>query len=543
MRTTAKFMRGSFLRNSLLASATLFPAMVSVPALAAGNNTVCGAPFTGNTAGNPGDYNAACGIGNQVFGYYPNLPTEQLNNSAFGIQNEVKDSKNSTALGVSNLVNGVENSTAVGASNSITNNYSTAVGSSNETYGVANSTVGIGNVVGNDQAPTASAFSSAFGNENRVIGPAGSSSSGFDASTAVGEANKVYGNQNVAIGNRNSIGSQGNYYNKSFAGGMQATVYGNNSIAIGYQAAAGQGNGAFAANSATALGSSARVESNNSIALGAGSLAQGIHGGPGDYSINGGTPSGLPSAANGVLSIGDANAERQIQNVAAGVVSATSTDAVNGSQLYAVGTAVNTGLSGAAGGLGGGAAWNPATGTWTAPSYNVNGTAHNNVGDALGAVNNSANNLGVSTAAALGGGSTYTAGAGVSAPNYSVQGKNYNNVGNAITALDNNVSGLNNSVNNLGAQVGGLWQNMSAVKQGVQRGYEGTAVALAAAPAMLSQGKKFAIATNWGGFRGQNAFGASALVRVHDNVILNAGIGVGLQYSGVGGRAGALFEW
>jgi len=39
--------------------------------------------------------------------------------------------------------------------------------------------------------------------------------------------------------------------------------------------------------------------------------------------------------------VGSAGQERQIQNVAAGVVSATSTDAVNGSQLYAVGSQFN----------------------------------------------------------------------------------------------------------------------------------------------------------------------------------------------------------
>ena len=36
----------------------------------------------------------------------------------------------------------------------------------------------------------------------------------------------------------------------------------------------------------------------------------------------------------GVVSVGSSGATRQIQNVAAGQVSATSTDAVNGSQLY-----------------------------------------------------------------------------------------------------------------------------------------------------------------------------------------------------------------
>ncbi|MFM0047915.1 adhesin, partial [Paraburkholderia sediminicola] len=50
-----------------------------------------------------------------------------------------------------------------------------------------------------------------------------------------------------------------------------------------------------------------------------------------------------------VVSIGSAGAERQIQNVAAGVLSATSTDAVNGSQLYSVATAVSNITNGTVG--------------------------------------------------------------------------------------------------------------------------------------------------------------------------------------------------
>ena len=93
------------------------------------------------------------------------------------------------------------------------------------------------------------------------------------------------------------------------------------------------------------------------------------------------------------MSVGAAGAERQIQNVAAGVLTATSTDAVNGSQLYAAATATNTAATGAANGLGGGAAWNAATGSWTGPTYNVQGNSYNNVGDALGAVNNNITNI------------------------------------------------------------------------------------------------------------------------------------------------------
>ena len=53
------------------------------------------------------------------------------------------------------------------------------------------------------------------------------------------------------------------------------------------------------------------------------------------YTLAGGT-------ANGTVSIGSASKKRTITNVAAGTVSATSTDAVNGSQLHAVVQAVES---------------------------------------------------------------------------------------------------------------------------------------------------------------------------------------------------------
>ncbi|MDY1462787.1 hypothetical protein SOK05_30050, partial [Pseudomonas aeruginosa] len=58
--------------------------------------------------------------------------------------------------------------------------------------------------------------------------------------------------------------------------------------------------------------------------------------------INGTTHTYAGTAPVGVLSVGAAGAERQIQNVAAGRVSATSTDAVNGSQLNATNTTVDS---------------------------------------------------------------------------------------------------------------------------------------------------------------------------------------------------------
>ncbi|STZ01249.1 Adhesin yadA precursor [Moraxella lacunata] len=55
---------------------------------------------------------------------------------------------------------------------------------------------------------------------------------------------------------------------------------------------------------------------------------------------------GTSKAENGVVSVGSEGGERQIVNVGAGEISATSTDAVNGSQLHALATAINEKLSG-----------------------------------------------------------------------------------------------------------------------------------------------------------------------------------------------------
>lgn len=77
----------------------------------------------------------------------------------------------------------------------------------------------------------------------------------------------------------------------------------------------------------------------------------------------------------------------RITNLAKGDVSANSSDAVNGSQLYNITQGFTTNIdnlgNSTATNLGGGAAYNPTTGIISAPSYNVYGTTQSNVGDAI----------------------------------------------------------------------------------------------------------------------------------------------------------------
>ncbi|TLJ10529.1 adhesin, partial [Escherichia sp. E3659] len=79
---------------------------------------------------------------------------------------------------------------------------------------------------------------------------------------------------------------------------------------------------------------------------------------------------------------GKDNTASKITNVAAGTVSATSSDAINGSQLYTTNKYI-------ADALGGDAEVN-ADGTITAPSYTIANAEYNNVGDALDALDDNA---------------------------------------------------------------------------------------------------------------------------------------------------------
>ncbi|WP_269139188.1 ESPR-type extended signal peptide-containing protein, partial [Burkholderia cepacia] len=197
--------------------------------------------------------------------------------------------------------------------------------------------------------------------------------SGVD-SIAIGLATASTG-ASVAIGT-NSVAGILPGTSSSIAIGTQSTAAFSNSIAIGSDATSSADSSvALGAMSATsngavlALGSHVTASGINSLALGEyttasgkSSLALGGHATvSGDYSIALGDSSvdvpptstnsvsigGLSYSASGtnpvgVLSIGNNTEQREIINVAAGVVSQNSTDAINGSELYAVIQGVNS---------------------------------------------------------------------------------------------------------------------------------------------------------------------------------------------------------
>ncbi|MEG9533741.1 ESPR-type extended signal peptide-containing protein, partial [Mannheimia indoligenes] len=172
-----------------------------------------------------------------------------------------------------------------------------------------------------------------------------------DGTVAVGEASKAEGLASVSIGaksNAKSSSAAVGYGAKatgssSSAFGNSATASGEQSIAVGRNATAllrntvalGSASAANADN-ATALGAEARALHSRSVALGSGSETGEI-GDAKTANVNGLTYSGFAGTnPTSTVSVGKANSERQIQNVAAGRISSTSTDAINGSQLYQI---------------------------------------------------------------------------------------------------------------------------------------------------------------------------------------------------------------
>lgn len=149
-----------------------------------------------------------------------------------------------------------------------------------------------------------------------------------------------------------------------------------------------------------------------------------------------------------------------ITDVANGAVSSTSSDAINGSQLYGVSDYI-------ADALGGNAVVN-ADGSITTPTYAIAGGSYDNVGDALEAIDttlddallwdetaNGGNGAVSATSSdaingsqlystnkyiadALGGDAEVNADGTITAPTYTIANTDYNNVGEALDALDNN---------------------------------------------------------------------------------------------------------
>ena len=209
-------------------------------------------------------------------------------------------------------------------------------------------------------------------------------SNNSDKSTATGARAIVIGAEShataeraLAIGDKNTVAAARTY---AMGNNINVKAGADDSLAFGTRAAVGAAN-------TVAIGANANAAQANSVALGAGSATDAPH--TGDYTLNNSyTAAGSPVAANGAVSVGSKGKERQIQNVAAGVISATSTDAINGSQLYATNKYLTNFAGGVKNVLGGDAAVDYAG---NVTMSNIGDTGKGTVHDAIKSLKDSIN--------------------------------------------------------------------------------------------------------------------------------------------------------
>ena len=219
-------------------------------------------------------------------------------------------------------------------------------------------------------------------------------SSGY-YSVAIGTSARANAAQTVALGNNaNAAGED------ALAIGRSANAQAKDSIAFGRSSQA--------AAKGVAIGSDASAAVANSVALGSGTTAVAATNQSGTKNVNGLNYTYVGDSANSSVTVGN----RQIKQVGAGEVSAASTDAINGSQLYATQNVIGNIGKGVATNLGGGAALKP-DGTFTAPTYNLtdangNAVSKNNVGDALNVLDSRLNTVGGGFQVAAATGTTQT---------------------------------------------------------------------------------------------------------------------------------------
>ena len=263
----------------------------------------------------------------------------------------------SLALGGATNAQG-EYSVAIGRAATTDSNYALSMGYMAKANGLYSLAMGAGSATSNDNAI-------AIGNKTQALGV---------NSTALGNASQASGESSIALGSTSEASEQNAIAlgQGSIASKVNSIALGSNSLSSGENAIAlGEGSAAGGSNS-LAFGSQSRANGNDSVAIGVGAAAAT------DNSVAIGA--GSTTDASNTVSVGNSATKRKIVNMAAGAISNTSTDAINGSQLYTISDSVAKRL--------GGGATVGSDGTVTAVSYALRSGTYNNVGDALSGIDN-----------------------------------------------------------------------------------------------------------------------------------------------------------
>lgn len=341
-------------------------------AFGGGNNV------TGDQSTATGHYNLITGHNASAFGYDNKAQANEttvvghqsvasgLNASAFGSK---ATASGESALALGTGANATADSTvAIGNDSNATGKSSVAVGESTNATGVFATALGDSSTATGNRTIAISVDAKAKADESVAIGSA-STSEGIRSiaiganATATNESATVVGTHSTADIRGTVIGAESEAHNHGFAGGYQAKATGESSTAIGVRANStglstiAIGSDSVANNKAsTAIGQGSQADASYSVALGKAATA--THG----SSVALGTATTTKAAvavteatvgkltyggfagtdATAVVSVGkEGDHTRQIVNMGAGEISATSTDAINGSQLYATNDVIN----------------------------------------------------------------------------------------------------------------------------------------------------------------------------------------------------------
>ncbi|WFD80227.1 YadA-like family protein [Taylorella equigenitalis] len=262
-----------------------------------------------------GDFNSSRAFKASAFGYKNIINTVGRFSQAFGSYNQVENAQ-AYAFGGNNIIKSML-STSFGYGNNINDEslFSSTIGFQNKTTGIGSNIFGLENIAKGK-------FNLVLGTGNKIKG---------ENTIVIGTSPVTYTEDFSKIGTKQEprkIHLRAESFNR---------VNGNNSIVVG-------NNNIIRANNSVILGNKIIVNNaNNSIVLGNlseaskwGELSKDkIEFGDLEEGLNINFPFIVRSKSDhGIFSIGAKGRERQIKNVAAGVVSEISSDAINGSQLY-----------------------------------------------------------------------------------------------------------------------------------------------------------------------------------------------------------------
>ena len=289
----------------------------------------------GNQANAFGDGNTVAGAYAQAFGDAniakgTNAIAYGYNNTVDGTTKNYRDRTFDNESDAATLQTGSwnSNSVAIGSKNTALGSSALAVG--NEAKAKMSETIAIGHEAQADKTWGIAIGTRATASDVRSLALGHQAKSTGYKANAIGADATANGNHANAIGS--SATATGDHA-QAFGAGAQATGVRTN--VFGSDAAA-------TADYSIAIGNKANASTANSIALGANSTTRSATNVT-SATVAGHTYGGFAGTSPvGSVSVGKAGEERQIHNVAAGKISADSTDAVNGSQLYSVANDLQT---------------------------------------------------------------------------------------------------------------------------------------------------------------------------------------------------------